>query len=66
MNVPQLDRWIGRNQLSPGEIDSNRFLKVASLLQTRLFNVGGIGTVAKICRSLPTAYISTISRHPDL
>ena len=31
MRVNRLDRWIGRDQLSANEIDSNRFLKAASL-----------------------------------
>ena len=31
MSVNRFDRWIGRDRLSPDEIDSNRFLKAASL-----------------------------------
>ena len=31
MSNNQLDRWVGRNQLSPDEIENNRFLKAASL-----------------------------------
>ena len=31
MRVNRLERWIGRNRLSPNEIDDNRFLKAASL-----------------------------------
>ena len=27
----RLDRWIGRDQLRPDEIEGNRFLKAASL-----------------------------------
>ncbi len=30
MKVEQLERWIGRNKLSPEEIDDNRFLKAAT------------------------------------
>ena len=31
MSMNRLDQWIGRNQLSPDEIENNRFLKAASL-----------------------------------
>ena len=31
MSINRLDRWIGKNQLSPDEIDDNRFLKASSL-----------------------------------
>ena len=31
MSMNRLDRWIGRNQLNPNEMDGNRFLKAADL-----------------------------------
>ncbi len=40
MNTNQLDRWIGRNQLTPDEIDSNRFLKAASLFAETAIEYG--------------------------
>ena len=40
MNVNRLDRWIGRNRLHPDEIDSNRFLKAASLFADTVVQYG--------------------------
>ncbi len=40
MSVSRLDRWIRREQLSPNEIDSNRFLKAASLFADTVLQYG--------------------------
>ncbi len=40
MSVSRLDRWIRREQLSPNEIDGNRFLKAASLFADTAIQYG--------------------------
>ena len=40
MNLHKLDRWIGREQLSTEAIDSNRFLKAASLFADTAIEFG--------------------------
>ncbi len=40
MSVNGLDRWIGRDQLSPNEIDGNRYLKAASLFADTAIQYG--------------------------
>ena len=40
MRVNRLDRWIGYDQLSPSEIDDNRFLKAASLFADTAIQYG--------------------------
>ncbi len=40
MSVSRLDRWIRREQLSPNEIDGNRFLKAASLFADTALQYG--------------------------
>ena len=40
MSVNRLDRWIGRNRLSPNEIEGNRFLKAASLFADTAIQYG--------------------------
>ena len=42
MSVKQLDRWIGRDRLSPNEIDGNRFLKAASLFADAAIQYGRV------------------------
>ena len=40
MSINRLDRWVGRNRLSPNEIDENRFLKAASLFAETAIEYG--------------------------
>ncbi len=40
MSSDRLDQWIGRDQLSPNEIDGNRFLKAASLFADTAIQYG--------------------------
>ena len=40
MGTHQLDRWIGREQLSPNEIEGNRFLKAACLFADTAIRYG--------------------------
>ena len=40
MSINRLDRWVGRNRLSPNEIDERRFLKAASLFAETAIEYG--------------------------